>query len=321
MDTPSYIFICIHIIICFCLCFSRLLLTLPRLVCPRPYASSCWSTNGRGSEIERKTGRKLTERSGAGSLIPPSWSNRSWMWIEKCWTSSLPPTTKQVRVCLTVVQSSFYSSGSVQRRAADAPMTLSDPGSPNRHIRWSLRTREMVGCPPSAPGSADSWCRNCRKYNGRSQVSPTSVPHGEVHVRSAPALFIFLFYSVTPICFCLHCFPRVLWNRGRQQPRGRAYSAVWIQAHLHKTTCNYLLREEGREVGGWHHRERDGWVDVGEGSEARMCTAKQEGEPGKAAQKRGLQWPEGWREHGDIWKEKREILYSEIHLWARSCST
>lgn len=82
-------------------------------------------------------------------------------------------------------------------------------------------------------------------------------------------------------------FPRVLSNRGRQQPRGRAYSAVWIQGHLHKSSCNYLLREEGREVGVWRQRERDGWGDVGEGSEERMCTGKQEGEPGKAAQKRG----------------------------------
>lgn len=77
-------------------------------------------------------------------------------------------------------------------------------------------------------------------------------------------------------------FPRVLSNRSRQQPRGRAYSAVWIQAHLHKTSCNYLLREKGREVGGvtperawWMrrcgrevrgedvYREAGGWAEEG----------------------------------------------------------
>lgn len=184
----SYIFICIHITICFCLCFSRLLLTLPRLVCPRPYASSCWSTNGRGSEIERKTGRKLTGRSGAASLIPPSWSNRSWMWIEKCWTSSLPPTTKQVRVCLTVVQSSFYSSGSVQRRAADAPMTL------RARLLWVVTLAVSTGILGGGLEPGEWWCAhhlhqdllipgagtatNIMYSLGRSQVSPISVPHG-----------------------------------------------------------------------------------------------------------------------------------------------
>lgn len=125
-----FFFICIHLTLTFCLCFSRLLLTLPRLTCLRPYASSCWSTHGRESETETKTGRKPKERSGAASLIPPSWSSRSWMWIEKCWTSSPPLTMKQVRVYLLenpasiVVQSSFYSSGSVKCRGVDAHMTL-----------------------------------------------------------------------------------------------------------------------------------------------------------------------------------------------------
>lgn len=178
MDTPSYIFICIHITICFCLCFSRLLLTLPRLVCPRPYASSCWSTNGRGSEIERKTGRNPTERSRAASLIPPSWSDRSWMWIEKCWTSSPPPTTKQVRVCLTVVQSSF----------AAAPMTL------RAKLLWVVTLAVSTGILGGGLEPGEWWCvhhlhqdlllpgagtaTNIMYSLGRSQVSPIGVPHG-----------------------------------------------------------------------------------------------------------------------------------------------
>lgn len=189
MDTPSYIFICNHLTICFYLCFSRLLLTLPRLVCPRPYASSCWSTNGRGSEIERKTGRKPTERSGAASLIPPSWSNRSWMWIEKCWTSSPPPTTKQVRVCVWHWYVPVFTPLGASR---GGPRTLRWPSEPG--LLWVVTLAVSTGLLGGGLEPGGWWCvhhlhqdllipgartaTNIMYSLGRSQVSPISVPHG-----------------------------------------------------------------------------------------------------------------------------------------------
>lgn len=76
-------------------------LTSPRRVCPRLCASSCWPTSGKRGETGKRTRRKMRRGSRAACPIRPSWSSRSWMWTEKCWTSSLPLTTKQV--CVSIV--------------------------------------------------------------------------------------------------------------------------------------------------------------------------------------------------------------------------
>lgn len=61
----------------------RLQLTMWKPTCQSPWSSSC---------------RPLRERrERALSLMPASSSSASWLWIARCWTSSLPTMMKQVR--------------------------------------------------------------------------------------------------------------------------------------------------------------------------------------------------------------------------------
>lgn len=95
----KHAFTCGRLILGFHLpCVTRLPLTSPRRTCPRLCASSCWPTSGKRGETEKRTKRKMTRGSWAACPIRPSWSSRSSMWTEKCWTSCPPLTMKQVCV-------------------------------------------------------------------------------------------------------------------------------------------------------------------------------------------------------------------------------
>lgn len=144
----------------------------------------------RERERDREKDREKADRKERSGLSYPSILEQQILNVDREMLDKLSASYNEAGtcVCLTLVCSSFYTSGSVQRRAADAPMTL------RARLLWVVTLAVSTGLLGGGLEPGGWWCvhhlhqdllipgartaTNIMYSLGRSQVSPISVPHG-----------------------------------------------------------------------------------------------------------------------------------------------